>query len=491
MSLPLTQSNSGLEPSDELKALMSLPEVLESTSYISTSGRVYRLFGNEEKAYAMPEIPAIPPVLATPKSSALSLDDALQQIEAFATPATSGTVTESRKTAERPAPNVTVRTADGICTTPNPPTLQLSQALGEPIVPNRHIDSGGVPLKLVSKEHTSPNVPPTAPLTVTFSVKDVAREGSPFLPVITPSPLPPPKEERRQPLRVISDHVEEPFIVPFAKPAPFPIEPETKNIELKLVTEAILSPPIRNNQHFVKILRQHRRKEETLYRKQFTLPPVSVAPPEELPEVNAPILPVDVSTFQWSAQLDSLMQTANSQIRTLTDHLIVQCNQGMKAMCFKSVFPGDGCSTILLCAVRALMERNYRILLIDAHHRHLDLPKQLNLSGNLETGNDLITVKDRLGFWVWQESKTTEENRALLAKIVTAHRERYDFILLDDGSVTENPLTDFVAFWNQVELNGVVLISNTKRPTEMPLSHIAGRLREHHIPLIGIAENYV
>jgi Mrp family chromosome partitioning ATPase len=130
-------------------------------------------------------------------------------------------------------------------------------------------------------------------------------------------------------------------------------------------------------------------------------------------------------------------------------------------------------------------------LLIDTHHRHIDLPNQLNLSGNLDTGNEVITINDRLGLWVWQESKTTEENTALIAEIVAAHREEYDLILLDDGSVTESPLTAFVEFWNRVELNGIVLVSNTKRPTEMPISHIARRLRQHHVSLIGIAENYV
>jgi Mrp family chromosome partitioning ATPase len=163
----------------------------------------------------------------------------------------------------------------------------------------------------------------------------------------------------------------------------------------------------------------------------------------------------------------------------------------MKAVCFKSIFPSDGCSTLLLCAVRALMERNYRILLIDSHHRHIDLPNQLNLSGDCETGTAVIPLDDHLDLWVWQESKTVEENTTLIAEIIAKRRDKYDFILLDDGSVTESPLPAFVAFWNQMDLNGVVLVSNTKRPSEMPVSHIVSRLRQYNVPLIGIAENYV
>ena len=491
MPLPF-QPDSGLLPSDELKELVTFPDILGNTSFFSTSGRIYRLFGNEEKASTIPEIPAIPPVLASPKLPALTLEEALQQIETFATPPTSGNVTKYDTTKcdrvlEQRAPGLTVRTTESVCTTVNPPTLQLFQALGASAVPDRQANVD-VPLKLVNNENTSPTV----------SAKDVVREGPQLFSAVVPIPSPKPTGERQKPFRVVSDHVDEPFIVPFAKPKVPLKETETNNAALKIVTELIPPPEIHNNRHFSKVLKkcgQYRRKQKTLYRKRFVLPP-PVSPTRETSAkepsaIHIPKPPVDPSAFRWSAQLDSLMQTASNQIQMLTDHLAVQVNQGIKTICFKSVFPGDGCSTILLCAVRALLERHYRVLLIDAHHRHIDIPNQLNLSGNLETGHEVITVNDRLGLWVWQESKTTKENRTLLAEIITTHREAYDLILLDDGSVTESPLTEFVTFWNQVELSGVILVSNTKCPTETPVSHIARRLRQHHIPLIGIAENYV
>ena len=481
MSLPFAQPESGLMPSDDLKELMPLPEVLGGTAFVSTRGRAYRLFGNEERTFSMPMIPEVPPILAATKSSPLSLEEALQQIETFSSPKTNCSVSEAF---EQPKPNFTVRTVEPVSVPAHPPTLQLFQALGEPAIPDQNADLG-FPLKLVKNENVSPN----ATQNVTLSVKDVVREVSQVFPGVASNSLPKPKKEGRSSLRLVSDHVEEPFIVPFAKAEPPPEKHETKNTVLRIVTMEFI-PPILSSR-VLKKYGQHRRKVRTLYRKRFSLPLVSESQPVELPVVSIPKPPVDISTFQWSAQLDSLMLTASNQIRTLTDHLVVQQHQGIKAICFKSVFSGDGCSTILLCATRALIERNYRILLIDTHHRHIDLPNQLNLSGNLDTGNEVITINDRLGLWVWQESKTTEENTALIAEIVAAHREEYDLILLDDGSVTESPLTAFVEFWKRVELNGIVLVSNTKRPTEMPISHIARRLRQHHVSLIGIAENYV
>ena len=497
MSLPLVQPDSGFVPSDELKELVSLTEVLGATSFISTSGRVYRLFGNEEKALVIPDIPAIPPILAAQKLSSFSLEDALQQIETFALPETSENVSK------QPQPSLTVQAAEYVCPPATlmatPPALQLFHALGEPATPDRHA-CRGIPLKLIKDECSVPNEAQNAvPSVVALSVKDVIHEISQVLPTAAPAPLPKPNEEKRKPLRVVSGLIEEPFIVPFAKPESPSQETETKNTALKIASEWLPPPKIRNIQCYPKVLRtcgQHRRSERTLYRKRLSVPPVSVSPVSVIPMAGFPTAheqkpPVDLSAFQWSEQLNSLMQTASNQIRMLTDHLVVQRNQGIKAICFKSVFPEDGCSTILLCAVRALMKRNYRILLVDTHHRHIDLPKQLNLSGNLETENEVIRVNDHLGLWVWQESKTVEENMELITDVITVHRDQYDLILLDDGSVTESPLMAFVAFWNRVELDGVVLVSNTKRPTEMPLSHIASRLRQHHIPLIGIAENYV
>jgi Mrp family chromosome partitioning ATPase len=357
----------------------------------------------------------------------------------------------------------------------DPPLLQLFQALGEPAPP-----------RLVKKESPQP--------IVALPVNDIVDEVS--------QSSPKSKDERKKLLRVIVEHTEEPFIVPFTKPEPLPEKPEAAVPVLKIVAEFV--PPV----VLPKMFRKHRqrwRKEKMLYRSSkihFTRSR-KVAERKESEQSSA-VLPclcvknmtepkpeIDVSTFRWSVHLDSLMQTAGNQIRMLTDHLIVHANQGVKVICFKSLFPSDGCSTILLCAVRALMERKYRILLVDAHHRHVDLPKQLNLLGNLDSESEVIVLNEHLDLWVWQESKTVEQNTALLAETFAAHREEYDFVLLDSVSLTESPLAEFVKFWNRIEADGLILVSNMKHPSAIPVSHIARRLRQHHVHLIGITENYV
>jgi len=423
------------DPHDEFRASAPLPELLDGSTFVSDSGRVYRLFGNEAEAFSLPVIPEIPPRFAATQRSTLSLEEALQQIESYSSPVVREQVIQP---------------------TEDSPVLQLFQAMGE-----------------ASNRTNNPH--PHA----TLSIKDIVDEVSQHLPNLN--------GEGRKPFRVIFEYAEEPFIVPFTKPEPPAEEIEPEHVRtFKVVTES--APPVLLPRNFPK--RCQSRRKTSPYRKQFSFPTIAEVPTEE-PTVSEEPKPVNVSTFQWSAPLDSLMQTANNQTRMLTDHLVVQSNQGVKTICFKSVFPGDGCSTILLCAVRALTERKHRVLLIDAHHRHINLSAQLNLSGNLDSGNAAIALNEYFGFWVWQGAKTVEENTALLAEVISAHREEYDLVLLDCGSLTESPLPEFVDFWNRIEAHGIVLVSNMKRPPEISMSHIAGRLRQHHVHLIGITENYV
>ena len=452
------------DPNDELRTSVPFPEIPGGTTFVSGTGRIYRLFGNEEGTFSLPEVPAIPPCFAAAKKSTLSLEEALQQIESYSSLTVSEKVVQPKT---------------------DPPILQLfpldpssNQPLGgcsETSKETQVVKRGHEPL---SNFHVSSMLPQH---NTTFSVKDIVDEVSQHLPC--------PHEEKRKPLRVIFEYAEEPFIVPFTKAESLPEVVETrKNRTFKVITE--VAPPVL----FPKIVPkywQFRRTENTPYRKQCFLPSLADSHTEEPAVIDEPKPGFDVSMFQWSAQLNSLMQSANNQTRMLTDHLVVQSNQGVKTVCFKSVFPGDGCSTILLCAVRALTERKYRVLLVDAHHRHINLPKQLNLAGNLDSGNTAVTLNEYLGLWVWQESKTAEENTALLGDLLTAHREEYDLIMLDCGSLTESPLTEFVEFWNRIKPDGIILVSNMKHPPEISMSHVAERLRQHQIHLIGITENYV
>jgi len=435
----------------------------------------------------MPELPTLPPICRALLTPAVSLDEALQKIDAFFSPE------EERLPPKQPEQNA--------------PALQLLQVLEETAPVAQITKATGIKRE---ERHSPTALPAREMIEEVLRTSPKPKTEQQALPVVSEV-----IESSRifSPTRIVSSPpiVSPPPIVSFDEPLSVkpvseesvseqPERPEnsaTNSPALKIASEWVM--PV----FFSKVFQQHwlrRRKENTQKaipcRKPCLLPPVRVPHTEKLPASNMPTnsMPkpvIDTSACCWPQQLSSLMLTANNQMRMLADHLVVQSNQGTKTICFKGIFPGDGCSTIVLCAAKALTERGYQVLLIDAQHRHIDLPKQLNLSGNLDSGDEVLTLDDRLGFWVWQESKTAVENRKLLSGIVASQREQYDLILLDGGSVTESPLAEFVEFCHHVELDGVILVSNTKRPTEMPMPHITGRLRQHHIPLIGITENYV
>ena len=453
---------------NELKERVPLPVLQEGMAFVPGSDRTYRLYGNEEETFSIPAIPALPPICtALLKSPAVSLEEALQQIDTFVAPIENKDLSTLLLAEPQSSDSV----------------LRFAQS--------NDCDS-------VNRKHADRNCNP-----VNWT-RDIINEVL----QVSPKPREAMPVETRKPLRVIFEQEEEPVVIPFVKPETPPVATETTSPPLKIVAENIVAefvPPTLSPKTFRKYW-QSRHRERTLYQK-VCLPPVRSQPvcivqpdcavqdctvqPEEPQVVSTPTPPTTSPTFKWSEQLDSLMQTASNQIRMLTDHLVVQSNQGVKAICFKGVYPGDGCSTLLLCAAKALTQRGYRVLLIDTHHINIDLPKQLNLSEHLNAEHEVLVLDDLLGLWAWQESKTAEENMEFLAKIVAAHREEYDLILLDDGSVTECPLAEFVEFWEQAELDGVILVSNTKRPSEIPVSHVAGRRKQHHIHLIGITENYV
>ena len=469
MSAPFGQHD-GLKQREGLNEPMPLSEVLNGTTFVSATGRVYRLFGNEEESFSLPAIPPLPPLLTAAKESVPSLEQVLEQIESFSIPATGKTVPEP------PLQTVNNQTMNNVSPAKNVPALHLFRALEESFAP-----------RLVRCGRESG----TASLSVREIVGDVSQKQTSK-----------PKSERRQyvpaaPPRIVPDPTEEPFIIPFAistaTQEDSPQMTETRIPALKLVSEffpPIFIPSTLLWQCWKRCQKKHGSKTKTLYRKPFSSP-IRFTKTEETPINSEPKLPIDISTFHGLPHLDSLMQTANDQIRTLADHLVMQSNQGVKVIGFKSVFPGDGCSTILMCAARVLLDRHYRILLIDTHYRHLDLPRQCNLLGDMDLESQVIPLNDRLGLWVWQKLKTIEENRATLASIIADHRDKYDLILLDDGSITESPLMEFVGLWNSIELDGIILVSNAKRPTELPVSYVMERLQQHHIHLVGVMENYV
>ncbi|MDR2706866.1 MAG: hypothetical protein LBC02_13895 [Planctomycetaceae bacterium] len=197
----------------------------------------------------------------------------------------------------------------------------------------------------------------------------------------------------------------------------------------------------------------------------------------------------------WPEHLKSLELAASDQICFLADHLEIQKEQKRKVFSFNSVQSGDGCTTLALCAARELAERGYRLLLVDAHRQNPELPQLLHLKTNPEFCEIITLIPDRLELLPWSETSieinTNDHTTQSFAEIVGSFRDDYDFILLDNGSLVECPLSEHVLLWREMCSDGVLLVLNMKNPAPLSVRAIAQRLVQNQINLLGIVENYV
>jgi hypothetical protein len=198
----------------------------------------------------------------------------------------------------------------------------------------------------------------------------------------------------------------------------------------------------------------------------------------------------------WPEYLQSLESAASDQIGFLADHLemLQRCN--CRTISFNGFYPGDGCTTLALCAARELAERGYRVLLADAHRQNPVLPKLLCLKTDPHLYEIITLIQNSLEFLPWTETaiEIASPNVPYMqsfAEIIQSFRNDYDFILLDNGSLIESPLAERVLFWQETYSDGVLLVLNKKNPAPVNVQNIAHRLRQYHINLLGVVENYV
>ncbi len=112
----------------------------------------------------------------------------------------------------------------------------------------------------------------------------------------------------------------------------------------------------------------------------------------------------------------------------------------------------------------------------------------------------LTLIPNRLELLPWSESFIEVNSHDELftksfGEIVADLRDDYDAILLDAGSLIENPIAEHVHFWRQMRSDGVMLVVNTKHLESAEVNRMVKtvtlRLQQNHVALLGVAENYV
>ena len=212
--------------------------------------------------------------------------------------------------------------------------------------------------------------------------------------------------------------------------------------------------------------------------------PAESVPDETAFEMGEPLKLRSIS-FRWPDVCDALKKKADTQIGSLADYLVALKEHGRKTICFHGFFPAEGCTTLLLCAVRELTDRGFSVLLVDGNVRHPELPMLLDVPK--PTKNDeLLSLADHRLELLSLTGKTPERS-----KQVGLLKNSYDFILIDAGSLTEGEPSEKTLFWQETAADGVMLVINTKNRQPVNLEAVDGRLRQHGIELLGVSENYV
>ena len=148
---------------------------------------------------------------------------------------------------------------------------------------------------------------------------------------------------------------------------------------------------------------------------------------------------------------------------------------------------------MLLCAVRELMERELRVLLVDANCHHPMLPELLGVELTPGSAERVTLIDERLELLSWGEravgadGKTEVDQSAYIGHL----REGYDFVLIDGGSLTEGIPEEKTIFWRETETDGVILVVNAMTHRPLNLEAVDKNIRKHGVELLGVMENYV
>ncbi len=195
----------------------------------------------------------------------------------------------------------------------------------------------------------------------------------------------------------------------------------------------------------------------------------------------------------WPRELASLEHRASGQVRSLADHLETQYRSGCRIISFNGLVPGDGCTTMSLCASRELAERGYRLLLADAHHQNPELARLLEIHLDPHIYEIVTLIPERLELLPWSETpiEIDEGQTRSFEELIVSMQPEFDLVLLDNGPLIGSSLPQRVRSWRQMNIDGVLLICNAKSPDRRRLQGVSQRLEEHDIKLFGVTENYV
>lgn len=184
--------------------------------------------------------------------------------------------------------------------------------------------------------------------------------------------------------------------------------------------------------------------------------PTDSAQPDHQP-AQQPFRPMlQVDRFIWPRICRRLGGSAADELDRLSDRLSAAVSQGQKVLALGGCGRGDGATTMVLCAGRALAKRGFKLVMADADSANPRLARRLGLrpqfgweevlAGRLPLEEVVIeSVDGRLAvlplrepFSGTREPADEETSMADCIDILAAH---YDLVLVDVGSLEDRETT--------------------------------------------------
>ncbi len=194
----------------------------------------------------------------------------------------------------------------------------------------------------------------------------------------------------------------------------------------------------------------------------------------------------------WPLRLQHFNVRAWDQIHLMADHLEKQYHAKSRIVSFHGLRSGDGCSTMILFAVRELAERGYRLLLVDASPQTPELTSLLGIAQDPHLYEMVTLIPGRLDLLPWSETPIEIEDGKMCSfeSLIASLQSDYDMILLDGGPLLNYSFLECARKWREIRCDGVLLIYKAQNgKTGQLLSDICEKFAEQNIHLLGALEN--
>ena len=203
------------------------------------------------------------------------------------------------------------------------------------------------------------------------------------------------------------------------------------------------------------------------------------------PSVEAQFKPaLEVDEFRWSLACDGLLRRHRDRLRAAVLTLMAADEAGRSLIGVGAPSPGSGCTTVLACLARLLVEAGKTVAVVDGNFAAPGLARQLGLAvnsgwedvlaGHAPLAESVIySLADRIALLplVAGGQAAVEQLQSIHASVTAGVlRYHYDMVLFDLGAVADRlqgAAAQLLA--RQCRLDGVILTSTAalQRPRLM------------------------